>query len=139
MTLPDLRSPGRLEQLWAQALGRGWVRGSDAERLNFFASAAHATRVGEKNPPGLFVAVVRRGLWRVLSQADEERGRALLREAREHATPARESRGERLPAPRQPTAPRRDAEASATPPAVPARERDLIRSLIARSLGSVAA
>lgn len=137
VTLPDLRSPSRLEQLWGQALGRGWVRGSDAERLNFFASAAHAARVGDRNPPGLFVAVLRRGLWRVLSQADEERGRALLYQAREHATPARESRGERPPAPRQPTASRQRAEACAPPP-VTASERDHIRSLIARSLRSVA-
>lgn len=71
----DLRTVGRLRALFARATRAGLVRASEADALNFAAAAAHAVRVGSRNPEGLFAAVVRRGLWAYLSLEDETRGR----------------------------------------------------------------
>lgn len=75
----DLRSPARLNQLHALALEAGWVTPCEADRLRFFASAAHARRVGTRNPCGLFVATLRRKRWERLTLADEEWARHALR------------------------------------------------------------
>lgn len=77
--LSDLRDAARLDSLFGQAVSRGLVRESAAEQLLFFAAAEHAKRVGRRNPCGLFAAVVRRGLWRFISQADEERALMALK------------------------------------------------------------
>jgi hypothetical protein len=75
----DLRSAVRLDALFAEAVCRGLVRESPVERLRFFAAAEHAQRVGIQNPCGLFVTVVRCGLWSHVSQADEDRALKRLR------------------------------------------------------------
>ncbi|MBI3834129.1 MAG: hypothetical protein HY287_07355 [Planctomycetes bacterium] len=69
----DLQNASRLDALFTQAVGKQFVRDTPADRLRFFAAAEHAQRIGNKNPCGLFVAVVRRGLWSFVSQADEDR------------------------------------------------------------------
>ena len=74
----DLQEPGRLNVLFEQALKAGVVADTISDRLRFFGAAAHARRVGQKNPCGLFVAIVRRGLWRFVSQADEDLARSML-------------------------------------------------------------
>ncbi|MBX3394338.1 MAG: hypothetical protein KF841_03120 [Phycisphaerae bacterium] len=48
---------------------------SDCDRLRVFAAAVHARRVGE-NPCALFIAVISRGLWKFISQADEDKARS---------------------------------------------------------------
>jgi hypothetical protein len=73
----DLHSAARLDSLFKQAVADGLVHNGFAERLHFFAAAEHALRVGKRTTCGLFVAVLRGGLWRFISQADE--GRALDR------------------------------------------------------------
>jgi len=79
----DLDSATRLFELFAQAVGEGLVKPSDMDRLNFFAAAEHARTVGTKNRCGLFVAIVRRGLWRHITLADEDAARAKLRKLSE--------------------------------------------------------
>lgn len=71
----DLLEPPRLEMLWIDAIHRGISASSEANRVRFFAAAAHAVRVGTTNINGLFASVVRRNLWDFLSQADEDHGR----------------------------------------------------------------
>lgn len=83
MTAADLESTESLLRLWSQACSRGWVRGSDHERLEFIASAVHARRFGVKNPPGLFVSRVRQHRRSSLTLADEDEARRLLRESEE--------------------------------------------------------
>lgn len=67
----------RLEQLYFEAVDRGWVDRSEATALNFIAAAVKAREEGD-DPPRLFVAIVRRGLWHHLNQAHEDRARAAL-------------------------------------------------------------
>ena len=69
----DLSSTERLNVLFEEAASSGVVQRTPADRLRFFAAAARASRLGSRNPCGFFAAVVRRGLWHVISQADEDR------------------------------------------------------------------
>ena len=77
----DLRDPARLLDLHAQAIAAGYISSSEANRLNFFAAANHARVIGSRNPPGLFVRIVRSGLWNFLTQDDEDVARVQLRRA----------------------------------------------------------
>src|SRR5512135_240986 len=79
VTPEDLRDPARLLDLHAQAVAAGYVSPSEAGRLNFFAAANHARVIGSHNPPGLFVRIVRSGLWNFLTQDDEDVARVQLR------------------------------------------------------------
>lgn len=74
----DLRSLSRLEALRREAVGKGILGPSEADRLRFMAAALHARRVADRNESGLFVAVVRGKLWHVISHADEEAARVRL-------------------------------------------------------------
>ena len=79
MTPEDLRDPARLLDLHAQAVAAGYVSSSEADRLNVFAAANHARVIGSRNPSGLFVRIVRSGLWNFLTQDDEDVARVQLR------------------------------------------------------------
>ena len=74
----DIHDPARLLDLHAQAIAAGYVSSSEADRLNFFAAANHARVIGSRNPPGLFVRIVRSGLWNFLTQDDEDVARVQL-------------------------------------------------------------
>lgn len=80
----DLQDPVRLDELFAQAQAGGFVLRGTAARLRFHAAAAHAIRVGKQNPPGLFAAIVRRGLWSHICAADEELARCRMAGGRAH-------------------------------------------------------
>ncbi len=73
--LRDVRSVDvLLEEAWQlRLLPRG-----DAARLRFHSAAAHALRVGQRNPAGLFAVFIRRGLWSYLSGVDEDAARQRL-------------------------------------------------------------
>jgi hypothetical protein len=68
----DLQDTTRLLDLLGQAVARGLVTGSEADRLRFVGSAEHALAIGKGNPAGLFVYLVRGKLWRYLTQDDED-------------------------------------------------------------------
>lgn len=78
VTLADLRDPPRLKALFVQAEARGWTDGSEAAKLRFFAAAERAIRVGHRNPAGLFVSILRRGLWSFIAAVDEDAARPKL-------------------------------------------------------------
>ena len=84
----DLKDTGRLLRLHAQAVARGLVGSSEADRLRFVGAAEHALALGTGNPPGLFMYLVRGRLWRYVTQEDEDRAHARLK---------RELRGEPPP------------------------------------------
>lgn len=71
----DLREPRRTLILHAEAMRRGWVNGSEADRLKVLAAGQHALRHGQRNPAGLFVTLLKRGLWHFLSLEDEDKAR----------------------------------------------------------------
>ena len=75
----DLRDTGRLLELHGQAIARGWVTTSDRDRLRFVGAAEHARVIGTKNPCGLFVRLIRCGLWSFLTQDDEDAANARLK------------------------------------------------------------
>lgn len=74
VSLADLKDPLRLRELFTACGRAGLVTETDAERLRFCGAAAHALRVGTRNPCGLFASMVRRGLWKFISAADDEQG-----------------------------------------------------------------
>jgi hypothetical protein len=67
----DLRDTGRLLDLYEQAVGQGMAAASEWGRLRFVAVAEHARVIGTKNPCGLFVRLVRGGLWHFATHDDE--------------------------------------------------------------------
>jgi hypothetical protein len=79
VTLADLRDVGRVLALGEQARARGWVTGSEADRLNVVAAAVHARRVG-RDACRLFVALLRDRRWEVITQEDEDTARGGLRD-----------------------------------------------------------
>lgn len=70
--LEDLKDSARLLILFELAVQAGLVSNSERDRLRFFAAAEHALAVGTKNPPGLFMRIVRSKLWRFITQDDED-------------------------------------------------------------------
>jgi len=68
----DLRDTSRMLELYRQAMARGLVGSSEADRLKFMAAAEHARAVGTVNPGGLFARLVCRGWWHFATQGDEE-------------------------------------------------------------------
>lgn len=75
----DLRTLSRMLILHREAANAGIIGTSEAERLKFFAAAEHARAKGKANPCGLFVSVIRRGLWSFINQPDEDAARKMLR------------------------------------------------------------
>jgi hypothetical protein len=75
----DLRDTGRLLDLYEQAAAAGLVGRSEHARLRFVAAAEHARVIGTRNPCGLFVRLVRGGLWPFLTCDDEEAASVRLR------------------------------------------------------------
>jgi hypothetical protein len=76
--IEDLKDTGRLLDLHRQAVDRGFVGASEADRLAFVAAAEHALAIGKGNPPGLFAWLVRNGCWRYATLDDEGAARRKL-------------------------------------------------------------
>lgn len=74
----DLRDAHRLDFLLVEARRRNLLPAGEAARLRFHSAAAHAVRVGSRNPAGLFAAIVHRRLWTYLSTVDEDQARRQL-------------------------------------------------------------
>jgi hypothetical protein len=72
VVVEDLKDTGRLLALYEQAVAVGLVTISERDRLRFVAAAEHAGVIGTRNACGLFVRLVRRGLWSFLTQDDED-------------------------------------------------------------------
>jgi Mn-dependent DtxR family transcriptional regulator len=78
----DLHHFSRLEELYFQAVERGWISPSEAMALNFIAAAVRAREVGDE-PARLFVSLIRRRLWHHITQAQEDCARRALARYRE--------------------------------------------------------
>jgi hypothetical protein len=81
--LQDLRSCSRMEELYWQAVGKGMLRHSEANALNWLAASVRAQRVRNADPVCVFVGIVRRGLWAHVTQEQEDRARQALARYRE--------------------------------------------------------
>jgi hypothetical protein len=75
----DLQDTGRLLRLFDEASRQGLIGTAPADRLTFCALAAHAVRVGEDNPCGLFYRLLHDATrWVYISDADDEAARVRL-------------------------------------------------------------
>jgi hypothetical protein len=74
----DLADDAALGTLYEEAVGRGILRNTECDRLRFFGAAEHAVAKSSRNPAGLFVAFVRRGLWSHITQCEEDAARRRL-------------------------------------------------------------
>jgi len=83
----DLRRVSSLRTLHRQAVAARWLPPGEAGFLNFAAAAVHANRASG-DAVRIFVAVVRRGLWHHVTQADEDRARAAVARTRRPAPAA---------------------------------------------------
>ncbi len=82
VALEDLRDDDRLAALFERACMARLLKNCESDRLRFFAAAEHALSVGATNMPGLFVTIVRRDLWRFITQNDEERAVSRMKRMR---------------------------------------------------------
>lgn len=87
VVLDDLKDTGRLLDLYDQSVALGYVTTSERDRLRFVSAAEHARVIGTKNPCGLFVRLVRCGLWSFLTQDDEDAANTRLKRHLYRMTP----------------------------------------------------
>jgi len=73
----DLTDPERLDCLFRSAILLKITSRSEHDRLQFFALAAHATRVG-KNPAKLFASNLYNRRWYNITNQDEQTARKML-------------------------------------------------------------
>lgn len=90
----DLKSYPRLRILFEQAVRAAWIRNSEADFLNWVAAAVRANTVPARDPVRVFVAIVRRHRWELITQAQEDRARAAIRHYRERENVPRVSRND---------------------------------------------
>ena len=82
----DLRSFGRVEELYRQAVKVNLNEPTEANAINFIGAAARARelanlgRIGDG--PRVFMGIVRNKLWSNISQSDEDRALGALRRYR---------------------------------------------------------
>jgi len=74
----DLKRTSRVLALYKQAVQARWLVHSEANRQNFVAAAVRANSL-PGNKVGIFVAIVRRGLWHHITQVEESRAIVALK------------------------------------------------------------
>jgi hypothetical protein len=74
----DLKRYSRLKTLFKQAVAAKWIRGSEADFLNWVAAAVRAQTVEARSPVRVFLGIVRKGRWEFITQAQEDRARASI-------------------------------------------------------------
>jgi hypothetical protein len=80
--LEDLLRFSRTEELYRQAVAAGWMKHSESQVLNWIGAAVRAKCVAGDQVK-VFAGIVRKGLWRYITQEQEERARSALLRYRE--------------------------------------------------------
>lgn len=80
IVLQDLHDPGRLLALYGQAVQAGLIGAAEADRLTFVALACHVLRSHPQNAGGLLYGLLRRKLYQVVTQEDEDAAQQRLRQ-----------------------------------------------------------
>jgi hypothetical protein len=80
--LEDLVRFSRTEELYRQAVATGLVQHSENQVLNWIGAAVRAKTVAG-DPVRVFAGIVRKKLWRYITQEQEDRARSALRRYRE--------------------------------------------------------
>jgi hypothetical protein len=94
----DLADPVRTAALLLKAVEQGLVPPGESGEVRFRSAVEHSRRVG-KDPCALLARIVRDGLWRVVTQQDEDRAARRLREHRRPVSPAPTPRPASAPSP----------------------------------------
>ena len=81
----DLLRFDRLYELYRQAAKARWLAHSEANLLNFVAAAIRA-REAEGDSVRIFTSIVKRGLWKNITQAQEDRARLTVRRFHDHVS-----------------------------------------------------
>jgi hypothetical protein len=79
----DLLRFSRTEELYRQAVAAGWVKHSESQALNWIGAAVRAKTVAG-DPVRVFAGIVRKNLWRYVTQEQEDHARRALSRYREH-------------------------------------------------------
>jgi hypothetical protein len=85
----DLTSTLRALALFEDAVGKGMIADTEANRLNWLAAAVRARMAKAGDPIRIFMGIVRRKLWHHITHAEEDRARKALRrfQAKERENP----------------------------------------------------
>ncbi len=86
--LADLHDRRRLDSLLQQAVARGWLPNSEADALNFFATAVRARSTPARDPVRVFVALVRGRRWGHVTQGQENEARRMFQPQRAEGSPS---------------------------------------------------
>lgn len=78
----DLKSFGRVEELYHQAVNCRLIEPTEAGAINFIGAAVRAMAV-PGDAPRVFMGIIRGKLWKNITQRDEDRALAALRRHRE--------------------------------------------------------
>jgi len=73
----------RVRELFEQGIRAGWANGSEAEFLNWTATAVRALRVKVRDPVRVFIAIVKRRRWELITQEQENMARIAIGRFRE--------------------------------------------------------
>lgn len=79
----DLTSTSRTLALFEDAVGKGMLADTEANRLNWVAAAVRANMVKARDPIRVFMGIVRRKLWHYITHDEEDRARKALRRLQE--------------------------------------------------------
>lgn len=74
----DLKRYSRLRLLFEEAVARKWIQNSEASFLNWVAAAVRAQTVNARCPVRVFLSIVKRGRWELITQVQEERARSSI-------------------------------------------------------------
>jgi hypothetical protein len=77
----DLENFGRCEELYFQATRKNLIEASEAGAINFLAAAVRAKSVSG-DAPRIFMGIIRKKLWKNITQADENRALLALKRFR---------------------------------------------------------
>ncbi len=77
----DLENFGRCEELYFQATRKNLIEASEAGAINFLAAAVRAKSVSG-DAPRIFMGIIRKKLWKNITQADEDRALLALKRFR---------------------------------------------------------
>jgi hypothetical protein len=88
----DLARLSSVEALYRQAVRAGWIAASESNRLNWFGAAVRAITTEAREPVRVFVSIVKRRDWHLISHGQEERARRGINRLRDSSERGNHSR-----------------------------------------------
>jgi hypothetical protein len=76
-----------MEALFEQTVRARWINASEANHLNWLGAAVRATTTPTRDPVRVFVSIVKRRDWHLITNAHEERARLASQRFRGYVIP----------------------------------------------------